>query len=76
VTSAFFHEYKNALIFLSATNEGQHGWRPLGIILDPDSLQTQEIKRLRGEHLYRSREEAETKALELCKNWIDACEER
>lgn len=65
--------YKNYPIQVSAVYRDGAGWNALGIVFDPESKATREIKRLTSADMIvlQDKQEAENLALILCQAWID-----
>jgi len=69
------HPYKQHPIYAMAVSEPGKLWRPKGLIFAPDLNCTLEIARLEPSDLtFRTKKQAEEKAVKLCKAWIDAKE--
>ena len=66
-----FHHYKGHRVYVTGNSGMRGGWYPLGIILAPNTEAVRELKRIYGEEIFQTEEEAETRALELCKAWLD-----
>jgi hypothetical protein len=69
--SSDFHFYKTYQVYVTAVPHFDHQWRPLGIILKPGSSRSDELKRILGDQNYHDALQAQSRALELCKEWID-----
>lgn len=67
--------YKQYPIYGMAVSEPGKLWRPKGLIFARDLNCTLEIARLEPSDLtFRTKRQAEEKAIKLCKAWIDAKE--
>ncbi len=65
--------YKQHPIYGIAVSEPGKLWRPKGLVFATDLNSTLEIKRLEPANLtFTTKKEAEERALQLCKAWIDA----
>jgi len=75
-----FQHYKNYPIYASASPEHggtRPGWNAKGVVFEPDTTRTIELKWLRsGENMsFESKEEAEEFGLLMCQAWIDGLPE-
>ena len=69
--------YKDHPIYgIAVPNDGKL-WHPRGLVFAPDRDSTIEIKRLESTELtFRTKKEAEERALSLCREWIDGQESK
>jgi hypothetical protein len=65
------HEYRGYTIGAWARPELTNGFTSVGIVYKPGQFRSiMQVQRIEGE-LFKSREQAEQRGVELCKEWID-----
>jgi hypothetical protein len=64
--------YKDHPIYGVAVPAPENLFYSRGLVFDRDLNQTIEIKRIESNRTFKTRKQAETYGLELCKAWIDS----
>jgi hypothetical protein len=71
IPSLSFYEYGGFVIGAWATPEATNGFTAVGIVYDRDEFGSIiQVQRIEGE-LFETKEQAEQREVELCKEWVD-----